>query len=78
MPQNEEIMALAAAIAERLERNFTVMPTITLSEAAKQLGVSDETVRKLCQSGKLPCIRLEKLYRIKPKDINDYLDKCYQ
>ena len=71
------ITAIAAQLAERLERNFQVMPTLTLTQAAEALGMSDETVRKLCQSGQLPHIKLDRLYRIRPADINAYLDRHY-
>ena len=68
---------IAAKLSERLERNFQIMPTLTLAQAAKALGVSDATMRKLCIDNKIPYIKIEKLYRIKPADINDYLDKKY-
>ena len=68
---------IASKLAERLERNFQIIPTMTLAQAAEALGVSDETMRKLCLENKIPFIKIEKLYRIKPSDINDYLDKKY-
>ncbi len=41
---------IAAKLAERLESNFQVMPTLTLSQAAEALGVSEEKMRPLRQS----------------------------
>lgn len=75
--QMELAAMIGAVIAERLERNFQVMPTLTLAQAAEALGVSDETMRKLCNEGKIPFIRMDRLYRIKPADVNAYLDRNY-
>lgn len=68
---------IAAKLAERLERNFQIIPTMTLAQAAEALGVSHETMRRLCLEEKIPFIKIEKLYRIKPSDINDFLEKKY-
>jgi len=75
--QMDLAVAIGAVIAERLEKNFLIMPTITLSQAAEALGVSDETMRKMCQEGKIPHIRMDRLYRLKPADVNAYLDSHY-
>ena len=71
-------VSIAAELAARIERNFHIMPTLTLAQAAEALGVSDETMRKLCNEGKIPFIRMDRLYRIKPADINAYLEENYQ
>lgn len=71
-------VTIAAELAARLEKNFQIMPTLTLAQAAEALGVSDETMRKLCNEGKIPFIRMDRLYRIKPADINAYLEENYQ
>lgn len=76
-----ETIALAGAIADqmfqRLESQFKVQPTLTLQEAAAEMGVSSEYVRKLCDSNEIPHIRVGKFYRIKPADINNYLERNY-
>lgn len=77
MIDNQTTMEIAEAIAIRMERHFQIMPTLTLSEAAKALGVSDEKMRQLCNEGKIPYIRMDRLYRLKPADINAYLEKNY-
>ena len=71
-------VTIAAELAARLEKNFQIMPTLTLAQAAEALGVSDETMRKLCNEGKIPFIRMDRLYRIKPADINAYLERNYR
>ena len=68
---------LAANLAARLERNFQVIPTMTLDQAAEALGVSNETMRKLCLAGEIPYIKLDRLYRLKPADVNAYLERNY-
>lgn len=68
---------IAAKLSEQLEKNFQIMPTLTLSQAAEALGVSDEKMRQLCNEGKIPYIRMDRLYRLKPADINDYLAANY-
>lgn len=77
MIDNQTTMEIAEAIAIRMERHFQIMPTLTLSEAAKALGVSDEKMRQLCNEGKIPYIRMDRLYRLKPADVNAYLEQNY-
>lgn len=80
MPTNETIeiaTIIGQKIAEKLQENVTIMPTLTLDQVAEQLGVSHETVRDLCVSGQIPYIKMNKLYRIKPADVNAYLNRNY-
>lgn len=69
--------AIAQKIAEKMQENFTIMPTLTLDQVAEQLGVSHEKVRELCLTGQIPFIKMDKLYRIKPGDVNAYLNRNY-
>lgn len=73
----EIINEVAARLFERIQEQFTIMPTLTLDQVAEQLGVSHENVRALCLSGELPYIKMNKLYRIKPADVNAYLNRNY-
>ena len=77
MDQTDLATAIGAAIAERLEKNFQIIPTLTLDQAAEAIGVSNETMRKLCQERKIPFIRMDRLYRIKPADVNAWLESNY-
>ena len=70
--------AVAAALETRILNYFQVMPTLTLTQAAEAIGVSTETLRKLCKDKKIPHIKMDREYRIKPADINHYLDSMYQ
>lgn len=70
-------IAIGDRIAERIESRFAVMPTLTLDQAAEALGVSNEKMRQLCNEGKIPFIRVDKFYRIKPGDINHFLEANY-
>ena len=65
--------AIASAVAAQMERHFTVEPTLNLTEAAEQLGISVTVMRQLCREKKIPAIRLEKSYRIRVIDLNNYL-----
>jgi len=65
-------------IAARLEKHFVVEPTLTLAEAAEQLGLSVQSMRALCREKRIPAIRLEKSYRIRVIDINRFLEKHMQ
>ena len=67
--------AIGAVVAEKMLRQFQVIPMLTLDQTAEALGVSHEKVRQLVGSGELPYIRLNKLYRIRPADVNAYLEK---
>ena len=64
---------IAAAVAAQMERHFTVEPTLNLAEAAKSIGVSVTVMRQLCRERRIPAIRLDKSYRIRVIDINNYL-----
>ena len=68
---------LAAQLAEEMSKHFQVIPTLTLEQAAEALGVSCEKVRLLCQAGEIPYIKMDRLYRIKPADVNAYLERHY-
>ena len=69
---------VAVALETRILNHFQVMPTLTLTQAAEAIGVSTETLRKLCKDKKIPHIKMDREYRIKPADINHYLDSMYQ
>jgi len=69
--------AVAAAVAAEMEKHARVEPTLNLTEAAEQLGLSVQVMRQLCREKKIPAIRLEKSYRIKVIDLNRYLDQHY-
>lgn len=69
---------IAAQLAAEMSKHFTVQPTLTLDQAAAELGISNERMRQLCQNGDIPFIRMDRLYRIKPADINNYLESHYQ
>ena len=71
------VTEVAARLADRLEKNFQIIPTLTLAQAAEAVGVSDEKMRQLCNEGKIPYIRMDRLYRIKPADVNRYLEENY-
>ena len=74
----EMAAVVAQKVYEKLAENFTIMPTYTLAQVAEVLGVSQEKVRELCVSGQLPHIKMDKLYRIKPADVNAYLNRNYR
>ena len=69
---------IAAAVAAQMERHFTVEPTLTLAEAAQQIGVSVTVMRQLCRERKIPAIKFDKFYRIRVIDINNYLEAHMQ
>lgn len=69
--------SVAASLEERIMRNFQVIPTLTLAQAAEAVGISDEKMRQLCNAGEIPFIRMDRLYRIKPADINAFLERNY-
>lgn len=73
-----EIAAIIAAkMSEQIEKNFQIIPTLTLAQAAEAVGVCEEKMRLLCTSGAIPFIKIDRLYRIKPADLNAYLESNY-
>ena len=47
----------------------------SLDEIADQLGVNYQLVYRLVREGKLPAIRLGRVYRIDPDDLDAYLSR---
>lgn len=42
---------------------------LTVKEAAGRLKLAEETVRKMCRDGRLPCVKVGRLLRIKAADV---------
>lgn len=49
----------------------------TVAEVARQLRVSNMTVYRLVRAGDLPAVRVGRGYRIREKDLLDYLQTRY-
>lgn len=69
---------IAAAVAAEMQKHFKVEPTLTLAEAAQEIGISVQSMRALCRERRIPAIRLEKSYRIRVVDLNRFLDERLQ
>ena len=69
---------IAAAVAAEMQKHFKVEPTLTLAEAAEEIGISVQSMRALCREKKIPAIRLEKSYRIRVVDLNRFLEERLQ
>ena len=69
---------IAAAVAREMEKHFTVEPTLTLNEAAEAIRISVTVMRQLCRERKIRAVRLDKSYRIRVRDLNEYLDQRTQ
>jgi excisionase family DNA binding protein len=50
---------------------------LTVAELAEQLRVSNMTVYRLVQSGRLPATRVGRSYRIREDDVDRYLAQQY-
>jgi excisionase family DNA binding protein len=51
-------------------------PPLGVAEAAKYLGVNERFMRELRAKRKLPCIKLGRLVKFDPADLDRYLDDC--
>lgn len=67
--------AFADAVAARFERRLAVRATLTLADAAKSLGISEDSMKRLLDAGEMPYTRIGKLYRVFPEDVNAYLER---
>jgi excisionase family DNA binding protein len=47
---------------------------LRVAEVAEQLGVCNATVYRLCESGELPHLRVVISIRVRPKDLEEYVD----
>lgn len=61
-PQQSEDGALT-------QRNSSLPPFLIISEAASVLRVSCRTVRRLINTGQLPCVRIGRSVRIRTSDL---------
>jgi excisionase family DNA binding protein len=50
----------------------------TVAEVADHMRVSNMTVYRLIKAGELPAIRVGKNYRIRGKELADYIDRSFQ
>lgn len=50
----------------------------TVAEVADHMRVSNMTVYRLIKSGDLPAIRVGKNYRIRGKELTDYIDASFE
>lgn len=50
----------------------------TVAEVADHMRVSNMTVYRLIKAGDLPAIRVGKNYRIRGKELADYIDRSFQ
>ena len=50
----------------------------TVAEVADHMRVSNMTVYRLIKSGDLPAIRVGKNYRIRGRELSDYIDRSFQ
>lgn len=46
---------------------------LTTDDIAKQLSISISTVRRYIRTGKLKAVKLERAYRIRPRDFEHFL-----
>ena len=49
----------------------------TVAEVADHMRVSNMTVYRLIKSGELPAIRVGKNYRIRGKELHDYIESSF-
>ena len=47
-------------------------------EVARILNISRSLTYRLFQEGKIPTIKINKTIRVKPNDLNIYIQKCHQ
>lgn len=50
---------------------------LTVAEVASALRVSNMTVYRLISAGELPAARVGKSYRIRPEDVDTYLQRSF-
>ena len=70
----DEINTIAPCAA-RFLRRLTVLATLSLADAAKSLGISDDSMKRMLDAGEIRHTRIGKHYRVFPEDINEYLEK---
>jgi excisionase family DNA binding protein len=56
----------------------TALPNqyLTVRKAAERLDVADNTIRNAIRSGKLKAYKILSTYRIKPEDLDSFIESC--
>lgn len=49
---------------------------LSIKEVCEQLNISRWTLTKLIESGQIKAVKIEKQYRFKQSDIDEYLESC--
>lgn len=49
------------------------MVYLTVADVAKQLQISEDTVRRWIKSGKLPALKIGKEWRVDPEELKAFL-----
>jgi excisionase family DNA binding protein len=55
-------------------RSFTLMRA---AEVAQVLNVSASLAYKLMESGAIPTVRMNRSVRVRPEDLNEYIQRCW-
>ena len=58
-----------------MQTQVSPSPLITSIEAADRLGCSERMIRKLVQTRQVPFVRVGRLVRFRPEDLNRYVDE---
>ena len=74
MTATDTIDTIAPCAAQFLRR-LTVLASLSLADAAKALGISEDGMKRLLDAGEMPYTKIGKLYRVFPEDINFYLER---
>ena len=51
-------------------------PPLSVKETAKYLGVNERFVRELRAKRKVPCIKMGRLVKFDPADLDRFIDEC--
>lgn len=56
------------------QQTRTPRPLLSVSEAGSLLGVSSATVRRYLADGRFPHVRIGRLIRIRPEDLDKFIE----
>jgi excisionase family DNA binding protein len=64
-------------MSSNLNGDISEVKFLTVAEVAAVMRVSKMTVYRLVHSGELPAVRVGRSFRVREKDVNDYLKHSF-
>lgn len=73
--KNREIDERSEQILDALTVRVEFERLLTVRDVAFILNMSERHIRRMCESGEIPCLQVAGRYRFEPRDLRRWLDE---